>query len=182
VSPVDVLLIINDLNFRGARKLPNPPQPPFLPPPYLDASGDGWITPADALLIINYLNGLGGGEGEYVPAAPPTELARVASVAEGEADGQLLTGRAVTFSISTETPRADTDLTDGQLLVATVESTGALAIREGVAEGPHAPAEPLPERTIADWDDLLDDIAQDIARALDDELVVDLALNGLLHP
>ena len=63
VSPIDALLIVNDLNFRGVRKLPNPPMPPLEPPPYLDVSGDGFVSPLDALLIINYLNGAGG-EGE----------------------------------------------------------------------------------------------------------------------
>jgi VCBS repeat-containing protein len=65
VSPIDALLIINDLNYRGARRLPNPPQAPFEPPPYLDVSGDGFVSPNDALLVINHLNGAGGaGEGE----------------------------------------------------------------------------------------------------------------------
>lgn len=64
VTPIDALLIINDLNYRGSRKLPNPPQPPFVPPPFLDVNRDGFVTPGDALLIINYLNTGGEGEGE----------------------------------------------------------------------------------------------------------------------
>ncbi len=61
-SPLDALLVINELNQRDARMLPTSAvgaDPLF---GYLDASGDGFISPLDALLIINGLNG--GGEGE----------------------------------------------------------------------------------------------------------------------
>lgn len=65
VVPLDVLLLINDINFRGTRSLPIPPLAPLLPPPYLDINGDGQIGPLDALIVINYLNNASaGGEGE----------------------------------------------------------------------------------------------------------------------
>jgi len=57
VTPLDVLVIFNDLNSpRGARRLPNPPIPPELPPPYLDVNADGFVAPIDALIVINFLN------------------------------------------------------------------------------------------------------------------------------
>lgn len=62
VSPIDALLIINDLNARGSRELPgtNTSTPPFI-----DVNGDSTVSPLDVLLVINYLNSLrGGGEGE----------------------------------------------------------------------------------------------------------------------
>ncbi len=76
ISPIDALLIINDINYRGQRQLPNPPIPPLVPPPYLDVNGDGIVSPADALIVINYLNAIGGegeaeGEGEAVAGAVP---------------------------------------------------------------------------------------------------------------
>ncbi|MEO2022281.1 MAG: dockerin type I domain-containing protein, partial [Pirellulaceae bacterium] len=61
--PLDVLIIINNLNIEGARALPVPTTQ-FTPPPYYDASGDGFITALDALVVINYLNQQGAGEGE----------------------------------------------------------------------------------------------------------------------
>jgi len=65
VVPLDVLLLINDINSRGTRSLPIPPLAPLLPPPYLDINGDGQIGPLDALIVINYLNNVSaGGEGE----------------------------------------------------------------------------------------------------------------------
>ena len=62
VSPIDALLIINDLNARGSRVLTGTG---FVPPPFVDVNGDSSVSPLDVLLVINYLNALrGGGEGE----------------------------------------------------------------------------------------------------------------------
>jgi hypothetical protein len=70
VTPTDVLLIINRLN-REERifQLPDPPQEPDVPPPYYDVNGDGWLSPNDALLVINWLYRNGLGEGEPVAAS-----------------------------------------------------------------------------------------------------------------
>ena len=70
VSPLDVLQIVNYLNFNGSGALPFPPA--VAPPPFLDVNGDGAVTPLDALMVINFINGRtsgggvpgGGGEGE----------------------------------------------------------------------------------------------------------------------
>ena len=71
IAPIDVLVLINDINAHGSRRLTSPLTPP--PPPFLDPSGDGWITPLDVLIVINDINAHGsrpipsepGGEGEY---------------------------------------------------------------------------------------------------------------------
>jgi hypothetical protein len=55
ISPLDALLVINELNGRGAREL-EPPGGPNGPPPFLDTTGDGFVSPRDALLVINRLN------------------------------------------------------------------------------------------------------------------------------
>jgi hypothetical protein len=79
VSPLDVLLIINFINnYQGVSALPNPP--PFTPVAgspifpdkpgtgqdlFIDVNGDGFVTPFDALLVINSVNASrAGGEGE----------------------------------------------------------------------------------------------------------------------
>ncbi|MEQ1826868.1 MAG: Ig-like domain-containing protein, partial [Pirellula sp.] len=63
VSPIDVLIVVNDLNFNGTRQLPN-----SLPtPPYLDVNGDRSVSPLDVLELINFINNrgnAGAGEGE----------------------------------------------------------------------------------------------------------------------
>lgn len=68
VSPIDALLVINDLNLRGSRSLASTN---FVPPPFIDVSGDGSVSPIDVLLVINYLNARngGGGEGELPPGS-----------------------------------------------------------------------------------------------------------------
>lgn len=56
VHPDDVLRLVNDINARDVRSLPVPPIAPDVPPPYLDPSGDNWISPLDVLMVINYIN------------------------------------------------------------------------------------------------------------------------------
>ena len=63
IVPLDALVIVNDLNNRGARSLPVPSLEES-PPPFYDVSGDGWITSLDALQVINWLNANIAGESE----------------------------------------------------------------------------------------------------------------------
>jgi hypothetical protein len=63
VSPIDVLIVVNDLNFNGTRVLPLD-QPV---PPYLDVNGNKSVDPLDVLELINFINARGNsglGEGE----------------------------------------------------------------------------------------------------------------------
>ncbi|MCA9203632.1 MAG: hypothetical protein KDA59_11325, partial [Planctomycetales bacterium] len=62
--PIDALLVVNSLNRGGAGRLDPPVAPSQLPPPFVDVSGDGFLSPVDALLVINYLNQRSAGEGE----------------------------------------------------------------------------------------------------------------------
>jgi hypothetical protein len=70
--PGDVLAVINFINGRGILQLPASPSS-LGPPPYLDVTGDGWVTPADVLDIINVINGrvVSSGESEPTCAAVP---------------------------------------------------------------------------------------------------------------
>jgi VCBS repeat-containing protein len=56
VTPLDALIVINNINLFGSRTLPNPALPPNTPPPFYDTNGDGTISAVDVLLIINQLN------------------------------------------------------------------------------------------------------------------------------
>lgn len=62
VTPLDALLVINDLNSFGAHALAGNGASA---PPYLDTNNNGEVTPLDVLLVINYLNE---GEGEGLAA------------------------------------------------------------------------------------------------------------------
>lgn len=64
VTPLDVLLIINDLNANAFRRLPTSGSVQGYTG-FLDTNGDGMATPADILVVINLLNSrIAGGEGE----------------------------------------------------------------------------------------------------------------------
>jgi VCBS repeat-containing protein len=68
VSPIDVLFIVNDINFNGFRPLPDS----FGRPPFLDVNGNGGTDALDVLEIINFINSVGSGgagEGEASGAA-----------------------------------------------------------------------------------------------------------------
>ncbi len=62
ISPIDALLIINELN---GKKIQDPNsgalpahKPGVEPPPYIDVNCDGRVSPIDVLQVVNHLNGL----------------------------------------------------------------------------------------------------------------------------
>ncbi len=70
VSPIDVLIILTELNDPGSRSLARPSILTTRPPNYIDTSGDGFVSPIDALLVITELNRPSGGEGEATLTPP----------------------------------------------------------------------------------------------------------------
>ena len=61
VTPLDALLVINNLNVKGSRSVLSA----TISAPYVDTSGDNQVSPLDVLLVINQLNRSHGiGEGE----------------------------------------------------------------------------------------------------------------------
>lgn len=94
LSPIDALLVINDLNTFGPRQLPAP-SAGSTPPPFLDTSGDGYVTPIDALRVLNQLN-----EQSVVAAIP-------ASADRGEAEASHDSGvNALTPEIAADVAAA----------------------------------------------------------------------------
>lgn len=94
ITPLDVLVVVNDLNANSSRALPtNVPDTA----PYIDTDGDGFVGPLDVLRVVNFLNSRSsGGEGEFVGpiAASTTEEStstdRVATVDQVFADADSL--------------------------------------------------------------------------------------------
>ncbi len=81
VTPIDALILINDINRNGVRTL-SPTA--FVPPPFLDVNGDNQVTPFDILLVINVLNrpagsGEGEGQGLAVDVARPVVASSLAT-------------------------------------------------------------------------------------------------------
>ena len=64
LSPIDALLVINQLNRSGTTQPARPSLLGDLPAPFRDSNGDSFVSPLDALLVINRLNRRGDGEGE----------------------------------------------------------------------------------------------------------------------
>jgi hypothetical protein len=80
ITPTDVFYVITFLNVNGAVHLPIPPNPPLIPPPFVDCNDDGDITPTDLLLLISDLNANGARRVDNEGGVPVA-----ASGAEGEA-------------------------------------------------------------------------------------------------
>lgn len=79
VAPIDVLLLVNQINNFGPRPLGVTPAYDQVLPAFLDPSGSDSLEPIDALIVINFLNNRAAeGEGEpsasresFVILAPP---------------------------------------------------------------------------------------------------------------
>jgi hypothetical protein len=122
ISPVgDILTMINELNnpqiVNDAGLLPDPPQPPNLPPPFYDVSGDGLLTPVgDILPVINFLNQHSSPEGEK-HSSPEGEKAvqpLACRVTANNSFGPLVDALAYALSSNYE-PRDDSEVVFGQL-------------------------------------------------------------------
>jgi hypothetical protein len=56
VAPLDVLILINEINLTDSRDLALAQPPTPVGPPFLDPNGDVWLTTSDVLLVIRYIN------------------------------------------------------------------------------------------------------------------------------
>ena len=72
ISPLDALLIFNELNNMGSHAMSAPMTGPESQVWMLDTSGDEYLSAIDALLIINQLNNDGSVQPESQSAALPT--------------------------------------------------------------------------------------------------------------
>ncbi|MFV2067899.1 MAG: GEVED domain-containing protein [Pirellulales bacterium] len=99
ISPLDALVVINELNSRtysdpvtGALPVP-PPIPPGSTegePFFYDVNGDGFATPLDALIVINFLNAQSAlGVAASVAATADVGMARTTGDAQAVASGPV---------------------------------------------------------------------------------------------
>lgn len=85
VTPLDVLLIINEINQNGSRDLA---EVNFQSPPYIDVSGDGNCSALDALLVINRINsGASGEAGGLANVVNATQLVAASAASDSLSDG-----------------------------------------------------------------------------------------------
>lgn len=70
VSPVDVLQIVNFINYQLSGQLPQNKDLQAM----VDVNGDGWATAIDALMVINALNADADAEGENAESTEPVDF------------------------------------------------------------------------------------------------------------
>lgn len=70
VTPLDVLVLVNNLNTNGSRELP--PRSQNSNEPYYDVNGDQHLTPLDVLVVVNAINELGDKQPTVVGGISPS--------------------------------------------------------------------------------------------------------------
>lgn len=135
VTPLDALVLVNDLNDRGSRELP-PATAEASPPAYLDVDGNGDISPRDVLLVVNVLN-------EW--PVPPLLAAGLAPASDADGNGVVLqspvtivgqTNPGALVELSVAEPRGDADPGDGVSgLQAEADATGRFQFTIDVPPG-----------------------------------------------
>ena len=127
VTPVDVLLLINNLNSDGSRELP--PRSQHAGDPFYDVNGDNFLTPLDVLIVINAINNFGDRQptvvGGLAPASDPNNNGVVLS-GNVTINGQTLASSIVTVSL---------DARDSIPRSVVADSEGRFTVQLSVAEG-----------------------------------------------
>ncbi len=127
VTPLDVLLLINNLNGEGARELP--PRVQHASDPFYDVNGDNFLTPLDVLIVINAINSFGDRQQTIVGGlAPASDPNRNGVVLSGDVtiNGQALGSSIVTVSL---------DDSDRLPSVIAADAEGRFTVELPVAEG-----------------------------------------------
>ncbi len=130
VTPLDALLVINDLRTAGSRKLPaRAPQPGE---PRCDVNGDSWLSPQDALLVINALNSFRNRQpmivGGLTPASDPNNNGIVLQ------EQVTISGQSLARSVITATLAGDNSNSSPMGSVV-ADANGRFVVNLTVAEG-----------------------------------------------
>ncbi len=158
IAPIDALLVINDVNEKGARALTETDSRP----PFIDVDGGGNVAPIDVLHVINAIEAVfaSGESAEGELTAGPVALP-VIPVAEGEfVSGTVPTSGPAKSKISTSS--------EGKASIALVPPTFADEVAKLSRDQSRAPAS-------TDTDDLhldtaIDEFVQEIAAIWVDSL------------
>ena len=127
VTPLDVLLLINNLNADGSRELP--PRQQHGGDPFYDVNGDNFLTPLDVLIVINAINSFGDRQQTVVGGlAPDSDPNSNGVVLSGNVTirGQTLGSSLVTVSF---------DGSDRLPNVVAADAEGRFTVELPVAEG-----------------------------------------------
>ena len=155
VVPLDALLVVNDLNANGSRRL-DLPTAENQPPPYLDVNGDGSITPLDALRVINRLNDADS-EGEN--ASQSNKALAEAIAVDFSVEGETVADETMQNSDSAQ---LKTDFVSAEQAVADEQrpSLSKPGLEQWISRQADSIAESKDEVNNS-WDDLLTSLAED---------------------
>jgi hypothetical protein len=104
VVPRDVLIMINDIEDNGPRKL-LPPTTTSLAAPYWDSNGDNFFSPIDILQVINFIEGVAAeGEASSEPARASATVAFVQPTSTPHTSGEVALPNTQPNDVSLEVP------------------------------------------------------------------------------
>lgn len=115
VAPLDVLLVVNDINQNGVRTLPAT-KPTGFAGPLCDTSGDGTLSGLDALLVVNAIN-------QY-PDAPTLDVG-LSQSSDGNGDGVVLNPAVVYEGTSVPNISVKVERLEGEQATAVLETTAS---------------------------------------------------------
>jgi hypothetical protein len=166
VSPIDVLQIVNFINFNGGvpTRLTIPAGPV---PPFLDVDSDGFVGPLDVLAVVNFINsnlpgGGGGGEGEGSADSRDLWLASTAvspAPATSQPNSESRSGWSEARSLVNRGSNASLD---DFLASLGNQEMGPLPADESIEEIVSATAEQRTEDQRPDWAVALEDVLQEM--------------------
>ncbi|MBL7039484.1 MAG: hypothetical protein ISR77_12695, partial [Pirellulaceae bacterium] len=180
VTPIDALIVINDLNQNGTREVPDDNN---LTGIYTDVSGDNTVTPLDVLAVINSLNrGVLTGEGEGIRG-------NLARATQTDPSADVIVPQDITMSSSIGF-RYQADLTTDPTVPASPIDTQRQASQQAAArveaDGPddqYDDTDRFGDGSLwdsLDLDGILADMAVDVAATPHDETAEDVIFRRLM--
>jgi hypothetical protein len=124
VTPLDVLVLVNNINSDGTRELPSRSQ--HANAPFYDVDGDQWLTPLDPLIVINAINSLSDRQ--------PTIVGGLAPASDPNNNGVVLTDNVTIKGQSFPSSDVTVSLGDNSYSVV-ADAEGRFSVQLPVAEG-----------------------------------------------
>lgn len=115
VAPLDVLLVVNDINQKGVRGLPAT-KPAGFSGPLCDTSGDGVLSALDALRVVNAIN--------QFPDAPTLDV-NLSQASDGNGDQVVLTSDVVYEGASVPNISIKVERLEGEAATLALQTTAS---------------------------------------------------------
>ena len=119
VSPLDALLVINELNNPQVSNADHtlPPAEDDPAPPYVDVDGNGIVSPLDAILVVNELNAANESDGSLQSFAPASFIAGTQAALSHLEDGDEDDDTLVNSTTNHKQAKSDIATSDSEVLI-----------------------------------------------------------------